>query len=153
MRIISSYTGGMPGKRGVSKRRAPIMSGHSGKRRAPIMSGNGGGKRGKVESFGLPTIGNIAGNLLSADNGAVTVEETFFSAEDVAQIVADQLSQVSGGDTNTEVIEEGGVLSIITTDESGEEIAKTDIENTPDEVRSVDVEVESSARSRRRGRK
>jgi hypothetical protein len=88
--------------------------------------------------------------MSSADG--VVAEETFFSPEDVAQIVADQLSQCSGEDTNTEIIEDGGVLSVITTDRDGEEIAKTDIENTPDEVRQAEV-TSSAARSTRGARR
>jgi hypothetical protein len=55
-----------------------------------------------------------------------------------------------GEDTNTDIVEDGDILAVITTDEDGAEIAKTEIENVPDNTVTAaptPTEIESSAKS------
>jgi hypothetical protein len=139
MRIISSTKAAAPAKAPAGRKRSPVRS---------------GAKRSKVDSV-APIIaplaaGAIGGMIASSDDGGdVCVEETFFAPEDVAQIVADQVSQAMGENIEVEVFENDEILSVVATDETGAEVAKTEIENIPDNVVTTaptPTEIESSAK-------
>jgi hypothetical protein len=151
MKIISSTRGiSVP----AGRKRSPVRSGST-PARSPVRSGS---KRQRVDSalplaaLAVPAAAGAVGGMLTSSAGGeeLCVEETFFAPEDVAQIVADQVSQATGEDINVDVIEDGEVLAIIAVDESGAEVAKTEIENMPDNVVTAaptPAEIESSAKS------
>lgn len=160
MKIISSTKA--PATAPAGRKRTPVKSSKTAPKRSPVRSGS---QRAKVDSvlpalagLAAPAVAGVVGGALTSsadDAGEIGVEETFFAPEDVAQIVADQVSQAMGEDTNTDIVEDGEVLSVITTDEDGAEIAKTDIENIPDNVVTAapsEAPIESSAKSLGKGK-